>query len=113
MYWSQRAKRYTCSVALAYWQLRRSAAVSRRPYAYRQPRAGTDKVVTSGVRGEDPGYREASCPQFTRRVGGGTRHNAVSAFDAYPAWGSSHVEARIGGGPVREVGTTELWLPAA
>ena len=47
------------------------------------------------------------------RVGGGTGHNAVSAFDANPAWGSSHVGARINGNPVREVGTTELWLPAA
>jgi hypothetical protein len=47
------------------------------------------------------------------RVGGGTRHNAVSAFDAYPAWGSSRVGGRIDGNPVREVGTTELWLPAA
>jgi hypothetical protein len=49
----------------------------------------------------------------TVSVGGGTGHNAVSAFDAYPAWGSSHVGARFGGNPVREVGTTELWLPAA
>jgi hypothetical protein len=47
------------------------------------------------------------------RVGGGTRHNAGRAFDAYPAWGSSHVGGRIDGNPVREVGTTELWLPAA
>jgi hypothetical protein len=46
-------------------------------------------------------------------VGGGTAYNAVTAFDAYPAWDA----ARIGGGnqapSVREVGTTELWLPAA
>jgi len=47
------------------------------------------------------------------RVGGGTRHNAMRAFDAYAAWGSPHVEARIGGDLVREVGATELWLPAA
>jgi hypothetical protein len=44
---------------------------------------------------------------------GGARHNAMRAFDAYAAWGSPHVEARIGGDLVREVGATELWLPAA
>ena len=32
---------------------------------------------------------------------------------AYPAWGSAHVGGRNHGNPVREVGTTELWLPAA
>jgi hypothetical protein len=46
-------------------------------------------------------------------VGGGTQINTVHAFDAYPAWGSPHVETRMDGNPVREVGTTELWLPAA
>jgi hypothetical protein len=60
-------------------------------------------------------------PQFNAKsqsvdlkcVGGGTVHNAVTAFDAYPAWDA----ARIGGGnqarSVPEVGTTGLWLPAA
>jgi hypothetical protein len=43
----------------------------------------------------------------------GPRNNALRAFDAYPAWGSAHVGARIGGNSVREVGTTDLWLPAA
>jgi hypothetical protein len=47
------------------------------------------------------------------RVGGGIRINTVGLFDASRAWGSSHVGARIDGNPVREVGTTELWLPAA
>jgi hypothetical protein len=47
------------------------------------------------------------------RVGGGTRHNGVRALDAYRAWSSSHVGAKIDGNPVREVGSTELWLPAA
>ncbi len=47
------------------------------------------------------------------RVGGGIRINTVGIVDAYPAWGSAHVGARFGGDPVREVGTTELWLPAA
>jgi hypothetical protein len=46
-------------------------------------------------------------------VGGGTRHNAVSALDAYPAWGSAHVGDRNQARSVREVGTTELLLPAA
>jgi len=47
------------------------------------------------------------------RVGGGIRINTVGLFDAYPSWGSAHVGVRIRGNPVREVGTTELWLPAA
>jgi hypothetical protein len=52
-------------------------------------------------------------PRHHNSVGGGTRHNAVRAFDAHPAWGSAHVGVRIDGYPVSEVGTTELWLPAA
>jgi hypothetical protein len=44
---------------------------------------------------------------------GGIRINTLGLFDASQAWGSSHVGARIDGNPVREVGTTELWLPAA
>jgi hypothetical protein len=49
------------------------------------------------------------------RVGGGTGNNALRPFDASPAWGSPHARARatIQGNPVREVGTTDLWLPAA
>jgi hypothetical protein len=47
------------------------------------------------------------------RVGGGTRHNGVRVLDAYPTWGSSRVGTRIDGSAVREVGTAELWLPAA
>ncbi len=47
------------------------------------------------------------------RVGGGIRINTVGLFDASLAWGSSHIAGRIDGNPVREVGTTELWLPAA
>jgi len=47
------------------------------------------------------------------RVGGGKGNNALRPFDASPAWGSSHVGARIKGNPVREVGTADLWLPAA
>ena len=47
------------------------------------------------------------------RVGGGIRINSVGIVDTYPAWRSAHVGARFGGDPVREVGTTELWLPAA
>ena len=46
-------------------------------------------------------------------VGGGIPINTVGIVDAYPAWRSAHVGARFGGDPVREVGTTELWLPAA
>jgi hypothetical protein len=72
------------------------------------------EVTVSGaprlhVRYQEVGLKESG----PDRVGGGTRHNAVSALDAYPAWGSAHVGARINGNPVREVGTTELWLPAA
>jgi hypothetical protein len=51
-------------------------------------------------------------PCTTERVGGGTRNNALRAFDACPAWGS-HVGERNHGNPAREVGTAELWLPAA
>lgn len=47
------------------------------------------------------------------RVGGGIQINSVGIVDAYPAWGSADFGARVGGDPVREVGTTELWLPAA
>ena len=47
------------------------------------------------------------------RVGGGIRINTVGLFDTSPAFGLSHVGARIHGNPAREVGTTELWLPAA
>ena len=47
------------------------------------------------------------------RVGGGRGNNALRPFDASPAWGSPHVGARIQGNPVREVGTADLWLPAA
>jgi hypothetical protein len=47
------------------------------------------------------------------RVGGGTRNNALRPFDAPPAWGSPQVRAGISGNPVREVGVTDLWLPAA
>jgi hypothetical protein len=47
------------------------------------------------------------------RVGGGKGNNALRPFDASPAWGSSHVGARIKGNPVREVGTADVWLPAA
>ena len=49
----------------------------------------------------------------TERVGGGTRNKALRPFDASPAWGSPQVRERIDGNPVREVGTTDLWLPAA
>jgi len=45
---------------------------------------------------------------LTSGVGGGTRHNAVPSFDAYPAWGSPHVGVKIDGSAVREVGTAEL-----
>jgi hypothetical protein len=67
-----------------------------------------------GVRGPDtnslvPALRGVEL----ERVGGGIRNITVGLFDASPAWGSSHVGARIDGDPVREVGTTELWLPAA
>jgi hypothetical protein len=48
-----------------------------------------------------------------KRVGGGRGNNALRPFDASSAWGSPHVGARIQGNPVREVGTAELWLPAA
>ena len=54
---------------------------------------------------------EIACANVS--VGGGIRINTVGLFDATPAWGSAHVGARFGGDPVREVGTTELWLPAA
>jgi hypothetical protein len=47
------------------------------------------------------------------RVGGGTRHNAVRALDTDPAWGSPHVGDGNQARSVREMGTTELWLPAA
>jgi hypothetical protein len=56
---------------------------------------------------------EDACTQVQVGVEWGTRHNAVRAFDAHPAWGSAHVGVRIDGCPVSEVGTTELWLPAA
>jgi hypothetical protein len=46
-------------------------------------------------------------------VGGGTGNNALRPFDASPAWGSPHVGTRIEDNPVREVGITDLWLPAA
>jgi hypothetical protein len=35
-------------------------------------------------------------------VGGGIRINPVHPFDAFPAWGSPNVGARIDGYPVRE-----------
>jgi len=47
------------------------------------------------------------------RVGGGTRHNAVRAFDAWQTWGSPHFGSQVDGNAVREVGITELRLPAA
>ena len=61
------------------------------------------------VRYQEVGMKESGFD----RVGGGIRINSVGIVDAYPAWGSAHVGARFGGDPVREVGTTELWLPAA
>jgi hypothetical protein len=61
------------------------------------------------VRYQEVGLKESGFD----RVGGGTRNNAVRAFDAYPAWGSPHDETRKGRNVMREVGTTELWLPAA
>ena len=59
-------------------------------------------------------YQEVGMKESgTGRVGGGTRNNAQRAFDAYSASGSPHLGAKIDGHPVREVGTTDLWLPAA
>ncbi len=64
-------------------------------------------------------YREVGLQEsgFDRvgggRVGGGARNNALHVFDSYSAGGSAHIGARIGGNPLREVATTELWLPAA
>ena len=49
----------------------------------------------------------------TERVGEGTGNNALRPFDTSPAWGSPHVGATVVGNPVREVGITDLWLPAA
>ena len=44
----------------------------------------------------------------------GTRSDLTGAgTPPSPAWGSPHVEARIDGNPVREVGTTDIWLQAA
>jgi hypothetical protein len=45
-------------------------------------------------------------------VGGGTRRNALSAFDAYPTWGSVHIGERMDCNAVREVGSVELFLSA-
>ena len=61
------------------------------------------------VRYQEVGLKESG----PDRVGGGTGNNALRPFDAAPAWGSPHAGARIQGNPVREVGTTDLWLPAA
>jgi hypothetical protein len=61
------------------------------------------------VRYQEVGLKESGFD----RVGGGTRHNAVRAIDAYPAWGSSNAGARFDRKAVREVGTTELLLPVA
>jgi hypothetical protein len=47
------------------------------------------------------------------RVGGGTLNNAVRVIEACQEWGSSHVGGGNHARSVREVGTTELWLPAA
>jgi hypothetical protein len=46
-------------------------------------------------------------------VGGGRGNNALRPFDASRAWGSPYVGATIQGNSVREVGTADLWLPAA
>jgi hypothetical protein len=47
------------------------------------------------------------------RVGGGKRNNALHPFDDSPAWGSPQFRVRSGYNHVREVGATDLWLPAA
>ena len=75
-------------------------AVDTREIPARAPWSGAVDPANSGRPGFD-------------RVGGGTRINSVGIVDAYPAWGSAHVGAKFGGDPVREVGTTLLWLPAA
>jgi hypothetical protein len=57
--------------------------------------------------------REVTTPLLKPSVGGGTGNNALRPFDASPGWASSQVREKIGGTSVREVGTTDLWLPAA
>jgi hypothetical protein len=42
-----------------------------------------------------------------------TRHNALVTFDAVPVWGSPHVGTQVDGNAVREVGISEVRLPAA
>ena len=91
---------------------------------YRRVGASEDVKLTSTLRGVDLERVDESItsqkPQVPgpqgvdlKRVGGGIPINTVGIVDAYPAWRSAHVGARFGGDPVREVGTTELWLPAA
>jgi hypothetical protein len=72
------------------------------------------EVTVSGAPRLHVLYQEVGLKEsYFSGVGGGTRHNAVSVLDAYPAWGSAHVGDRNQARSVREVGTTELLLPAA
>jgi hypothetical protein len=86
--------------------------VRQRPAGISSESAGTFRFNGRFAR-HSPAEYSATFSQVKPRVGGGTRHNAVHASDAYPAWGSPHVGAKIDGSAVREVGTAELWLPAA
>jgi hypothetical protein len=72
------------------------------------------EVTVSGAPRLHVLYQEVGLKEpYFSGVGGGTGNNALRPFDASPAWGSPHVGTRIEDNPVREVGITDLWLPAA
>jgi hypothetical protein len=62
---------------------------------------------------------KAMAPEGRRYLGGRPRYGyregkqCPSPILRLPTVGIAQVGARIDGDPVREVGTTELWLPAA
>ena len=72
------------------------------------------EVTVSGAPRLHVLYQEVGLKEtYFSGAGGGSGNNALRPFDASPAWGSPHVGARIQGNPMREVGTADLWLPAA
>ena len=72
------------------------------------------QVTVSGAPPLHVLYREVGLKQSDSvGVGGGTRNNALRAFDALPVWGPSRGGEGIRSNDMREIGITELCLPAA
>jgi hypothetical protein len=91
---------------------------------YRRIGSTEEVKLTSTLRGVDlervggnptPRNSQVTGPRGVdlERVGGGTGNNALRAFDALPVWGPSRGGEAIHGNDMREIGITELCLPAA